>query len=389
MKIRVPSYYKKFKCIASACEDTCCAGWDVVIDDETYERYEKLEGSFGDRLRSKMIVDEDGEHIFVLDGDRCPFLDQHNLCDIHKEVGEQYLCYTCEQYPRYTEEFGDLKEMGISLSCPEAARIIFRNEIPVIYEFIEDEQLGQKVHDEDEAILEDFFRCRETIFNIIENPETSLGIAASVVLKFIEELQDRLDFDEIEALDEIIKRYNCPKEISKIVDTLSAYPINDEDMYEDVLVYFKTYRDLVHINGNDPLGINKVLSTYWHSEDVRATYTESHKRFQLFYEEKRVNFKKILLYFIYRYFMKSFYDFDMSSKIKVAIMSTIMIKELAVFRLQENGIFSDADMVDISHSYSKDVEHLVVNVETLERIFETEEVYDIDRIVNTLLKEFS
>ena len=27
MEIRYPNYYKKFHCIAGACPDTCCAGW--------------------------------------------------------------------------------------------------------------------------------------------------------------------------------------------------------------------------------------------------------------------------------------------------------------------------------------------------------------------------
>lgn len=40
MKIRVPSYFKDFKCIASECEDTCCAGWEIVIDQETYNCYQ-------------------------------------------------------------------------------------------------------------------------------------------------------------------------------------------------------------------------------------------------------------------------------------------------------------------------------------------------------------
>ena len=31
MKIRVPEYFKDFKCIASECEDTCCAGWGIVM----------------------------------------------------------------------------------------------------------------------------------------------------------------------------------------------------------------------------------------------------------------------------------------------------------------------------------------------------------------------
>ena len=33
MKVTVPDYYKDFKCIAGVCEDTCCAGWQVDVDD--------------------------------------------------------------------------------------------------------------------------------------------------------------------------------------------------------------------------------------------------------------------------------------------------------------------------------------------------------------------
>ena len=139
MKIRVPEYFKDFKCIASECEDTCCAGWGIVIDDETYKKYQKVEGAFGDRLRSEIVHDA-GENIFVLKGNNCPFLNENKLCDIYKEVGEDALCYTCKQYPRYIEEFGGLREIGISLSCPEAARIILRNSKKATFELSENDE---------------------------------------------------------------------------------------------------------------------------------------------------------------------------------------------------------------------------------------------------------
>ena len=139
MKIRVPKYFKDFKCIASECEDTCCAGWGIVIDDETYKKYQKVEGDFGDRLRSE-IVHDGGENIFVLKGNDCPFLNENKLCDIYNEVGEDALCYTCKQYPRYMEEFGGLREIGISLSCPEAARIILRNSKKATFELDENDE---------------------------------------------------------------------------------------------------------------------------------------------------------------------------------------------------------------------------------------------------------
>ena len=81
MKIRVPEYFKEFKCIASKCEDTCCAGWGIVIDDETYKHYQNVQGEFGKRLRSE-IVHEAGENIFVLKENNCPFLNEEKTCCI-------------------------------------------------------------------------------------------------------------------------------------------------------------------------------------------------------------------------------------------------------------------------------------------------------------------
>ncbi len=388
MKIRVPSYYKEFKCIASACEDTCCAGWDVVIDAQTFRRYQNMEGAFGEKLRSMMVTDQDGDNIFVLDGDRCPFLNNNNLCDICIQQGEQNLCYTCKQYPRYMEEFFDLREMGISLSCIEAARIILGNDKKAEFELSEDGQEGDKAHGEDEDILEKFFQCRATIIHILEMADIPLGVKASIVLRLAHELQDKITFGELDAITKVREKYNKSSYLMELIKELHTYKGNEVIKYNDVYEYFKTYRNLEHIGGNDPLGLNKVLRSYWKNEEDRALYIKQHKAFNHYYKEEMGNFNKILVYYIYRYFMKSFYDYDMSSKIKVALMSTIMIKELAAFRWIENGEFNEADMVDISHRYSKDIEHLEKNIEALERIFESSEVYAVDKIINTLVNEF-
>ena len=55
MKIRVPDYYDEFKCIADKCTDTCCAGWQVDVDEEYFAYYKLVKGEFGDRLRSVVI----------------------------------------------------------------------------------------------------------------------------------------------------------------------------------------------------------------------------------------------------------------------------------------------------------------------------------------------
>ena len=83
MKTRVPDYFKKFKCIASECEDTCCAGWEIVIDDDTYDIYKTVDGEFGKRLKEEIYLDEENDPIFRLKGNNCAFLNDNKMCDIY------------------------------------------------------------------------------------------------------------------------------------------------------------------------------------------------------------------------------------------------------------------------------------------------------------------
>ena len=75
MKYHKPSFFDQFKCIGSACTDTCCAGWEIEVDETTAEGYLTEKGAFGDRLRRE-IGSEPGEYFFKLQNNRCPFLNK-------------------------------------------------------------------------------------------------------------------------------------------------------------------------------------------------------------------------------------------------------------------------------------------------------------------------
>lgn len=116
--------FEDFRCIAGACPDTCCAGWEVDLDEATAEKYEALPGPLGQELRSH-IRREDGYTFFQMTGARCPFLNEKNLCRIILEQGEDCLSVTCREHPRFWDEYGIRQETCLSISCPEAARLLF------------------------------------------------------------------------------------------------------------------------------------------------------------------------------------------------------------------------------------------------------------------------
>ena len=119
-----PNYYKKFKCIANLCPDSCCQGWDIVVDKKSESFYNSVSGSFGDKLREVTFTDEDGDRIFAREGKNCPFWNKDELCDIYINLGEEHLCETCGKFPRITMDYTSFTEYTLSLACPEAARLI-------------------------------------------------------------------------------------------------------------------------------------------------------------------------------------------------------------------------------------------------------------------------
>ena len=149
MLYTIPDYYKEFACIADKCEDTCCAGWQIVIDKETLKKYTKVKGDFRKRLWTSV---DWFQKSFKQDKDkRCAFLNEKNLCDLYLSQGEEGFCKTCREYPRHTEEFEGVREITLSISCPEVARILMNRMEPV--RFLSEEKEGDEEFEDFDPFL--------------------------------------------------------------------------------------------------------------------------------------------------------------------------------------------------------------------------------------------
>ena len=94
MQITKPTFYNEFSCIAGSCPDTCCAGWQIMIDQNSLKKYRHCKGAF----RNRLLNDIDWkEHSFRQYQKRCAFLNEDNLCDIYSEAGKDMLCDTCRK----------------------------------------------------------------------------------------------------------------------------------------------------------------------------------------------------------------------------------------------------------------------------------------------------
>ncbi|WP_294150117.1 flagellin lysine-N-methylase [uncultured Clostridium sp.] len=228
--VRKPDYFDRFRCTASACSDNCCIGWEIDIDEKTAGRYKNVSGELGKKLR-EMISWLGGEEIqteevqageppserkspsdrepphFILQGERCPFLDRDNLCEIIRELGEESLCDICREHPRYYEWFDGLTEKGVGLCCEAAAGLILESSKKA--EFVTELEEQQECEPSQEVgpsqgveplqegkqwdpLLTGLLAARETAFQLLQNREIPLNERLALYLMFSEDIQDYL-----------------------------------------------------------------------------------------------------------------------------------------------------------------------------------------------------
>jgi len=132
-QVLIPEYMKQFSCIGAECEDTCCNGWTINIDKNTYKKYRKLspqkiKTDIEKSIKRNKNNSSEGYYAeFVKSHRGCPLQSEEGWCRVHSELGESYLSNTCSIFPRMYNNFDGTIEMGGSLACPEITRLALLN----------------------------------------------------------------------------------------------------------------------------------------------------------------------------------------------------------------------------------------------------------------------
>lgn len=385
MKIRYPSYYESFSCIAGECEDTCCAGWEIDIDDKSYQYYMSIEGEFGNRLRRSIKGyqgdDEDvyEMHGFILKEDkRCPFLDEKGLCELYRELGEDALCEVCTDTPRNFLEYGGEREISISAACAEAGRLIYGREEPIA--FIEKETIEEFSWEEsaEERRFAHLIRtARDQALHILQNRKLPLTERGIHYLSFAGKVQEFLNQNEPERIREL----SWEDYQDNIIEPVQEKESNlAEKQYRMFLERMVTFTGMDSISQEWEEALRQLQQLFVEREDGVSVYQEAVRRLEdeLIRQKREYEYEHLMVYYVFLCQARCVDDYDFIGRAKLAVLSFLMIRDLDAARLAVKGSYDKSDRVDVARLYARQIEHSENNLEYLAEEFIFEKNYTAD-----------
>ena len=308
MQNACPDYYPQFRCVAERCRHNCCIGWEIDVDEDTLAAYRAVGGAMGERLEKSIALDGDAPHFILGERERCPFLNDKNLCDLILYGGEDMLCQICTDHPRYRSFFSERTEIGVGLCCEEAARLILTKPEKTVLLVTGEGALG-----EDERAL---LALRERLIAAAQERETTVERRLENVLRL------------------------CGARMPDIpLAQWAAFYLSLERMDEAWTAVLESLR--AHA-GELPL-------------DAFAAYIRP----------RETEYEQLLVYFLYRHVPAALDDGDTGGKAAFAVLSVRLLSALGALHYLLHGEFTVEDQIELCRLYSAEVEYSDDNLNAL------------------------
>ena len=349
MRLCVPEYYEHFQCSASACQDNCCIGWEIDIDPESDRQYRQVGGAFGARLQAS-IRREGDTPCFRLAAERCVFLNEENLCEIILHLGEEALCQICRDHPRFTETFGTLRETGVGLCCPEAGRLLFSRPEPVRFCHRETPEEGiAKECNQDR--LRALLLARENLVGLVQNRDLPLTERMCRALEFAQGAQNALERGEWNAV-------AAPEPVCAEGAALSFGGAARQ--------LWGWLEELSGLEAISPAWTELLEETKRVLVQPEPAIRALWGRFRRAVSDRWYEYEHLLVYFLFRYFLKSVYTGDCLTPVQLAVVSSLIVGAMDLTRFEARGQFPLAERIRIAGLYSKQMEYSEENRVALE-----------------------
>lgn len=385
-QLLVPQYMREFSCIGSACEDSCCIGWRVDIDEDTYKKYKKsrdleLKPLFEKnvtRQRSKSSAMSYAKIRMENEG-RCSFLSEENLCKVQLNIGAEFLSNTCTVYPRSINSINGVVEKSATMSCPEAARLALLNPSGIEFDQIEEladtrgfitKQLITNNSKYTNKVQKYLWELRIFSIQVIQDRTYTLAERLIILGMFYQKVQEQIDQGDVHVIPSTIAKFTNLMANHGMKDLLVEIPTLLEVQME-LCKELVDYRYALGINSQRYIEcLTEMLEGIQYTKEATVEEVTEHykKAFEEFYEPFMTEHEYILENYLVNYVFKNLFPLGQKTLFDDYVMLVIhysMIKlHLIGMAGFHKGLTTDL-IIKLIQSFAKTVEHNNTNLQKM------------------------
>lgn len=374
--ILVPEYLNEFSCIGSSCEDTCCAGWNITVEKKTYQTYRKVrDPEMAEKLlkyvkRNRKSHDDSSYAKFILDDNqKCHMMLDDGLCSIHKELGEEFLCNTCAVYPRSFTRVGEVTEKSLSLSCPEAARIVLLRKEGIGFIETEEPQDTRGLMNREMKLEKHphFWNLRIFTIQLLQSRQQPIEIRLIILGLFLQRIEELNETELEQELPLIMQDYLSRLNNDEFIDSI-------KDIKGNLHFQLNLARALIRLRITSGIGSEKYITILkqlieglgleedenQELEDMEKTIAQYQKSYTHIYEPFMKEHEYMFENYIVNYVFKNLFPYDYKTLFESYMM---LIVHFTLIKLHLLGMASKQQQltqemfIECVQQLSKVIEH--------------------------------
>ena len=325
-------------------------GWDIEIDADTLEYYRTLESDLGRRL-CESIYEEDG-CCYMSQQHGCPFLSDEGLCSVQLECGAEHISEICREHPRFYEWFGDHKEAGLGLCCEEVSRLVLTHERPILFT----EKQTDEEPDElgfDSELFAAVRAVRDRLTDIAQDRGFDILQRLTILCYCAEDIDEAVltgDCDRLKQLSGMLAIDGFRMEIAVQAQKDMKSHKRERAANESLKRLFAPFERMEYMGE-----LGKKFSLNDGEAELLAGAEEG---FRKLYSPLEYELENLLVYFLYRYFIKCTRDRCARERLFGAVYLTLAVRALFLREYAENGELPDRERrVLLVKEFSKEVEY--------------------------------
>lgn len=268
------------------------------------------------------------------------------------------LCDTCRMYPRHIEEFENIREYSLSISCPEVVRMLLDQKEPLTWLETLSPEREEPYGDFNWQLYEQLLQCRSYMLQILQNRHIEYSKRCREILDLADHLQTVLDSQEC------VQKENMASWIQEADPTQEMEDVCQRNR--------KFLHMLLELEPLQPSWQDEIRETEHILFDAGAKeYAALEKEFAEQMTDWPIYAEQLTVYFIDTYFCGAVYDDYVYAKAQGAVVHVLLMKQFLMAKWKKQGyVLTKNDLIQLIYQYAREVENSNENLIHMDEMME-------------------